>query len=76
MKVTDCIGREIKPGCSILYPVRRGSEMKLKSMKVQNEAALTLHGRCVFGFNTDGRPVYVYNLGNVMVAVPLGVQYE
>jgi hypothetical protein len=50
--------------------------MKLKKMKVQNEAAVNLNGRCVSGFNTDGRPVYVYNLENVIVAVPLGVQYE
>lgn len=76
MTVTDCVGREIKPGCTILYPVRRRSEMKLKRMKVQNEAALNLNGRCVSGFNADGRPVYVYNLENVIVVVPLGVQYE
>lgn len=76
MRAVDCVGREIKPGCTILYPVRRRSEMKLKQMKVRNEAALTLNGRCVFGLNTDGRPVYVYNLENVIVAVPLGMQYE
>lgn len=70
MTVTDFVGREIKPGCNIIYPVRRGSEMKLKKMKVQRVLPK------VSGFNTDGRRIYVHNLENVIVAVPLGTQYE
>ena len=35
MKVVDCVDREIKVGCTVLYAVRRGSEMWLKRMKVQ-----------------------------------------
>lgn len=70
MTVIDCVGREIKPGCSIVYPVRRGSEMKLKRMRVQQVTPK------ISGFNTDGRRVYVQNFENVVVIVPLGVQYE
>ena len=68
MQVTDCVGREIKPGCSILYPVRRRSEMNLKRMKVQQVIPDN-----VSGFNTDGRRVYVHNLQNTVVIVPLGL---
>lgn len=75
MKVTDCVEREIKPGCTILYPVRRRSEMNLKKMKVQ-QVVPDMNGHHVSGFNTDGRRVYVHNLENVVVAVPLGTQYE
>jgi len=35
-----------------------------------------MNGHHISGFNTDGRRVYVHNLGNVVVAVPLGIQYE
>lgn len=77
MKVTDYVNREIKAGCSILYPVRRGSEMKFKQMTVQQ----VMPGEedkspYVSGFNTDGRKVTVHNLKNVVVIVPLGAQYE
>ena len=44
--------------------------MILKRMKVQQVVPN------VSGFNTGGRRVYVRNLDNVMVIVPLGVQYE
>lgn len=69
MKVVDRVGREITAGCSILYPVRRGSEMWLSQMNVQqiipgNDCYLS-------GFNTDGRRVYVHNLKNVVVIVPV-----
>lgn len=77
MRLKDHVGREIKVGASIVYPVRRGSEMKLKQLTVQqivpgNENKLP----SVSGYNTDGRRVHVHNLDNVIVIVPLGQQYE
>lgn len=71
-KLTDCVGREIKPGCEVLYPVRRGSEMWLNKMKVENVVA---PGK-IHGFNDFGRRVHVQSLKNVMVVVPVGTNYE
>jgi len=68
--VVDYVGREVRPGCTIVYPVRRKSELKLKTMKEQQIAPN------VSGFNADGRRVHVHNLENVIVVVPLGIQYE
>lgn len=77
MSVTDCVGREIKAGCTILYPVRRGSRMWQSRMQVQLVAPeTTSKGASVSGFNNDGRRVNVHNLDMVVVVVPLGVQYE
>ena len=77
MNVTDHVGREIKAGCSILYPVRRGSEMKLKQLTVQQVVpGDEQRSAYLSGFNTDGRRVYVHNLNNAVVIVPLGEQYE
>lgn len=77
MIVKDRVGREIKVGCSILYPVRRGSSMWHSELKIQQ----ILPGDdktkpYVSGFNNDGRRVYVHNLDMAVVIVPLGVQYE
>ena len=75
--VTDHVGREIKAGCSILYPVRRGSDMWLSTMTVQQVVPGDEQKPAyVSGFNTDGRRVSVHNLKNVVVIVPLGEQYE
>ena len=77
MTATDCVGREIKAGCSILYPVRRGSRMWQATMKVQQVVPGTVSkGAYVSGFNKDGRRVNVHNLDMTVVIVPLGVQYE
>ncbi len=74
MTVTDCVGREIKAGCSILYPVRRGSRMWMSRMQVQR--VIPSARPYVSGFNSDGRRVNVRNLNMVVVNVPLGIQYE
>lgn len=77
MTVTDYVGREIKAGCSLAYPVRRGSEMKLKRLTVQQVIPGDEQKPAyVSGFNTDGRRVYVHCLKNAVVIVPLGEQYE
>lgn len=77
MSVKDCVGREIKAGCTILYPVRRGSRMWLSRLQVQSAVPgdETRPPR-VSGFNGDGRRVNVHNIDMVVVVVPLGTQYE
>lgn len=75
--VVDCVGREIKAGCTVLYPVRRTSAMWLSRMQVQQ--VVPGDGKrspYLQGFNGDGRRVSVHNLENVVVVVPLGNQYE
>ncbi|MHB9044474.1 MAG: hypothetical protein ACYC35_00915 [Pirellulales bacterium] len=77
MSVKDCVGREIKAGCAILYPVRRGSRMWMSRMKVQQIVPADEKKQpYVSGFNNDGRRVNVHNLDMVVVVVPLGVQFE
>lgn len=75
--VVDCVGREIKPGCTVLYPVRRGSKMWQSRMQVQQvvpgEGKLAAY---LAGFNNEGRRVSVHNLSNVVVLVPLGARFE
>jgi len=72
-QVLDFVGRVIKAGCSIVYPVRRGSDMRLHRMQVQQ--VVPGDGDRppqITGFNSDGRRVNVQNVNNVVVAVPLG----
>ena len=77
MKVFDYVDREIKIGCNILYAVRRGSEMWLKRMRVQQVIADDGRGNSLLkGFTPDGRRVTVHNLKTVVVIVPLGTRYE
>ena len=64
MAVVDHVGREITPGCSIIYPVRRGSEMKLNRITVEQL------GPKLTGFNANGIRVFIQNIGNVIVVVP------
>lgn len=60
--VTDFMGREIRPGNTVCYPVRRGSSMWLVELRVQQ-----VEPGSVSGFNKDGRRVTVKNLNNVVV---------
>ena len=77
MKVLDCVDREIKVGCNILYAVRRGSSMWLKRMRVQQVMADDGNGNPLLrGFTPDGHRVTDHNLKTVAVIVPPGIQYE
>jgi hypothetical protein len=60
--VLDFMGREIRPGNTVCYPVRRGSSMWLNELRVQQAEP----GK-VSGFNTEGRRVTISNLKNVVV---------
>lgn len=69
--VVDCVGREIKVGCSLVYPVRRGSWMGLRRMRVQE-----VSGGMISGYAPDGRRTRVKNVETLVVIVPLGCNYE
>lgn len=61
----DFMGREIKAGDTVVYPVRRGSQMWLNRMKV------TLAERdFIKGLSPTGIWVTVKNLKNVVIVDP------
>jgi len=62
----DFLGRQIKAGDMICYPVRRGSKMWLKKLTVEAVRDMP-QGPCVSGTNDAGRRVSIYNLGNCVV---------
>lgn len=64
-KVVDLIGREITAGCSVVYPVRRGSDMWLKKIQVQQVTPGKVPE--ISGFNSEGRRVTIRNLKNCAV---------
>lgn len=71
-EVLDFVGRAITAGCTVIYPVRRGSDMRLHRMQVQQ--VVPGDGKrspCLTGFNSVGRRVSVQNVENVIVAVPI-----
>jgi hypothetical protein len=59
---TDFLGREIKPGDLLVYPVRRGSAMWLNRLSVTQ----ALQGS-VTGFSPEGRRITIKNLDNSVV---------
>jgi hypothetical protein len=73
---TDFLGREIKAGDTIVYPVRRGSSMWLNRLLVTQVASdgvdrdgqPLLH---VAGTNSFGRRITVKNLTNCVVVEPV-----
>ncbi len=64
--VTDFVGREIKAGDTIVYPVRRGSDMWLKKLVVQ-QIVDSPSGSVVSGMNDVGRRISLKNLNNCIV---------
>ncbi len=62
----DFLGKAIKAGDTICYPVRRGSSMWLKKLVVQ-AVRDTPRGPCVSGTNDAGRSIVIYNLDNCVV---------
>lgn len=61
---TDYLGREIKVGDTLVYPVRRGSSMWLNQIAVRK-----VEPNVVIGVNSTGRVINIKNLGNT-VAIP------
>jgi hypothetical protein len=62
MNPTDFLGREIRPGDTIVYSWRRGSAMGLKRLIVTQVTAESLGG-----YGRLGHPVKLTNLKNVVV---------
>lgn len=60
--VTDFAGNEIKAGQTVVYPVRRGSQMWLSEITVNKVEAEN-----ILGVNKEGRRVTVKNLKNVVI---------
>jgi hypothetical protein len=67
--IFDFIGREIKVGDTVIYPVRRGSKMWMQKIKVTQLVPGTTP--TLGGFNGEGRKITLHNLENVTVVEPL-----
>ena len=61
----DFVGREIKAGDTVVYPVYCGSKLSMRRMTVMS----TDNGK-IGGLNPEGRRVYVSNLSNIVVVKP------
>lgn len=62
----DFVGNPITPGCHLVYPVRQGSSMYLRLMRV---VEITL--RRITGHDKDGRRVHIqYPERSVVVRLP------
>lgn len=59
---TDFVGNPITVGCHICYPVRQGSGMWQKRIKVTGVSP-----NRITGTNLDHRVIHITNLGNVAV---------
>ncbi len=62
----DFMGREIKAGDTIVYPVRRGSRMWLNKLNVT-----MVEGEALKGYSPEGRLTTIKNLKNVVVVQPV-----
>ena len=58
----DFLGREIKPGDTVIYPVRRGSRLWMNRMTVVSAV-----GDRLAGVNPEGRRVSLSHVANVTV---------
>lgn len=65
MKAVDHFKKEIKPGQTVVYPVRRGSSMWLSEMKVQQ--VVEAEEPYLTGYNNLGRRIALHNLTNVII---------
>lgn len=63
--MNDFVGIPIVAGCTVVYPVRRGSKMWLQKLSVQSVDLGKVHG-----FNSEGRRVTIHNIANVVVVNP------
>jgi hypothetical protein len=65
-QAVDFLGKEIKAGSIICYPVRRGSSMWLKKLTV-SAVRDSSRGAQVSGTNDAGRRINIHNLSNCVV---------
>jgi hypothetical protein len=64
----DFMGREITAGSTVIYPVRRGSQMWMQELSVTQVVGGT--SPIITGFNPSGRKITLHNVGNVTVVQP------
>ena len=58
----DFLGREIKAGDTVIYPVRRGSRLWMNRMTV-----VSADGNRLAGVNLEGRRISLSHVANVTV---------
>ena len=66
IEANDFLGKTITSGCTICYPVRRGSAMWMKKLVIK-AVRDTPRGPCIYGDNQAGRHICIYNLDNCVV---------
>lgn len=64
-QVKDFLGREIRAGDMVVYPVRRGSSMWLKKLRIQQVEADPKPR--ISGYNDLGRLVTIFNVDSCVV---------
>lgn len=69
--VNDFIGRPITSGATVVYPVRRGSDMWMQRITVTQVIGGVKPS--LGGFNGEGRRITIHNIKNVVVVEPLPV---
>ncbi len=62
----DITNREIKPGCRIAYPVRRGAELHQELAQVEGFGT-NAYGKVIYAYNSKGRRVTIQRIDNVVV---------
>jgi hypothetical protein len=68
--IYDFVGTEITPGCTCVYPLRRGSKMWLTTIKVDGIQKIKDGDQIVdtlTGFNSNGRWTKTKNIKNCIV---------
>ena len=62
-RINDFLGRRIKPGDTIAYPVRRGSDMWMTTIKVTSLDHAPVR---IVGLNSMGRQITLKNAERVV----------
>ena len=61
----DFLNREIKAGCTVVYPSRQGAGMWLNTLKIT-----LVEEDQLIGFNQYGRTIHIKNIKNCVVVEP------
>jgi hypothetical protein len=62
VKPVDCLGRTIETNHVIVYPVRRGSDMQMKTLTVSQ-----VYDKYLTGYSPAGQLLTLTNLKNVVI---------
>ena len=66
--VLDFMGRPITAGCTVAYPVRRGSKMWMQELLLTQ--VVPGETPSLGGFNNEGRKITIHNTINCVVVEP------